>query len=172
MNVSPGEGPGHDREGPCHRPDPERPTWLAGSCVPPFYRRAQNNFECDATRLNSVILVSLPTGKLLGGSESGERSEPVSARPVGPGRAASDRTEARPTGATGGSGGRGPTGRAEIVRRCGRGSSSTTHPTSRVAQARLTPRRTGTCLLRRVAGSATPLLGSRSRDAPESGVGR
>jgi len=49
---------------------------------------------------------------------------------------------------------------------------SEAHPSSRVAQARPTPPRSGTCLLRRVAGSATPLAGSRNDDAPESGWAR
>jgi hypothetical protein len=106
-----------------------------------------------------------------GGSESGERSEPVPASAVGPARAASDRTEARPTGASGASGGRGPTGRAELVCGRGRGSSRTPHPTSRGDRARPTPR-TGTCLLRRLSGSAALLTGGRERETVESGVER
>lgn len=75
--------------------------------------------------------------------------------------------EARPRRASCASESRGPTGRAELV--CGRGA---THRANRVDRGRPTPWRSGTCLLRRLWGSAALLTGSRGRETPESGCGR
>lgn len=45
LNGSPGEGPGHDRAGPCHRPNPQEPTgWGAGFRASPFSGRPQTDF--------------------------------------------------------------------------------------------------------------------------------
>lgn len=62
MCVSPGEGPGHDRRGPCHRPSTERPPWQAGSCVPPFSAERCNPYGESVTRLESPASVFLPVG--------------------------------------------------------------------------------------------------------------
>lgn len=42
--MSPGERPGHDRSGPCHRPCPGNLCWGAGFRVPSFSARPQSVF--------------------------------------------------------------------------------------------------------------------------------
>jgi hypothetical protein len=44
MNVNPGDGPGHSRSGPCHRPRTEQPPWAGGLCVPSFSRTCKVSF--------------------------------------------------------------------------------------------------------------------------------
>jgi hypothetical protein len=44
VKLRPGEGPGHDRKGPCPRPRPERPPWQDRSCVLSFSRTCKVSF--------------------------------------------------------------------------------------------------------------------------------
>jgi len=103
------------------------------------------------------------------GSESGERSEPVFASAVGPARATSDRQEARP-GASAASDRTATPVRASIVCGGGPGRRRRRRPAGSFAPVR--PRCTGTCLLRRFAGSERVLVGQRKAVSPESGCGR
>lgn len=44
VNGRPGEGPGHDRSGPCLRPQPEEPTWGGRFRASPFCARPQSRY--------------------------------------------------------------------------------------------------------------------------------
>ena len=105
MTASHGEGPWHDHDGPYHRPNVKRPPCRDGSCASSFSPERCNDFgrETQTGRCGvsggargEYQQTTLPTG----GSESGERSEPVLLRPVGPGRSTNDRMEGGPTGTT------------------------------------------------------------------------
>jgi len=187
VNRSPGEGPGHDRTGPCHRPSPRTTLW-DGSCVLPFSRTRKVSFapcgsggmplytagygrfrfslydSCTLGRSYTdwvtscqAVKVKQPATQPPGGSESGERSEPVFARSVGPDRATNDRDEGGPTGTT------------ELV--CGRSRGYRRGHQSAGFVAPVRPPNTGTCLLRRFAGSMALLTGQRTPDLSESGCG-
>ena len=130
VNRSPGKGPGHDRSGPCHRPQTERPPCQDGSCVLPFFRRphmlyaerepvdvarekgrggvftswkVESRIAFVSTNLHLYTQIFTSTDQPTGGSESVERAKRASAvfaSAVGPARATSDRMEGGPTGTT------------------------------------------------------------------------
>jgi len=170
MNVSHGEGPWHSHGGPRQRPAVERPAWGSGSCacsfspickisLVPCRSDGKRRYTAESCRFSPFCHSHSFLNQLPGGSESVERAERASAvfaSAVGPARATSDRPEGGPTGTT------------ELV--CGRGRRRGHQPAGSFAPVR--PRRSGTCLLRRIPGSVLLSAAGRSREAVESGVSR